>query len=112
MSRFSVPGPSAIDELHDMFIASAEFRAAWREFLIRLQDEGQAARIGERRNFFEANKSLIRDSNVGRYKAVPDFIPRIPFTEERVRRYAEKHYAGRYTRLDIHFRGHFCYIDA
>jgi hypothetical protein len=33
-------------------------------------------------------------------------------TEERLRRYAEQHLAGRYTRLDIRFRGQFCYIDA
>ena len=33
-------------------------------------------------------------------------------TEERIRRYAETHFAGRYTRLDIRFRGQFCYIDA
>jgi hypothetical protein len=33
-------------------------------------------------------------------------------TETRIRRYAEEHYAGRYTRLDIHSRGQFCYIDA
>ena len=33
-------------------------------------------------------------------------------TEARLRRYAEEHLAGRYTRLDIRFRGQFCYIDA
>jgi len=33
-------------------------------------------------------------------------------TEQRLRRYAEEHYAGRYTRLEIRFRGQFCYIDA
>src|ERR687883_879279 len=33
-------------------------------------------------------------------------------TEARLRRYAEEHFAGRYTRLEIHFRGQFCYIDA
>ncbi|NOZ51216.1 MAG: hypothetical protein GXP37_14420 [Chloroflexi bacterium] len=33
-------------------------------------------------------------------------------TEERIKRYAEAHFAGRYTRLDIRFRGHFCYVDA
>jgi hypothetical protein len=33
-------------------------------------------------------------------------------TEQRIRRYAEEHFAGRYTRLDIRFRGQFCYIDA
>jgi len=33
-------------------------------------------------------------------------------TEERIRRYAQRHFAGRYTRLDIRFRAQFCYIDA
>src|SRR5215204_2720654 len=33
-------------------------------------------------------------------------------TEARLRRYAEEHFAGHYTRLDIRFRGQFCYVDA
>jgi hypothetical protein len=33
-------------------------------------------------------------------------------TEDRIRRYAEKHFGNRYTRLDIRFRGQFCYVDA
>jgi hypothetical protein len=33
-------------------------------------------------------------------------------TEQRIRRYAEQHFAGRYTRLDVRFKGQFCYIDA
>lgn len=33
-------------------------------------------------------------------------------TEQRIRKYAEEHFAGRYTKLDIRFRGQFCYIDA
>lgn len=33
-------------------------------------------------------------------------------TEARIRCYAEQHFAGRYTRLDVRFRGQFCYIDA
>ena len=33
-------------------------------------------------------------------------------TEARIRRYAEEHFAGRYTRLEIRFRAQFCYIDA
>ncbi len=33
-------------------------------------------------------------------------------TETRIRHYAETHLAGRYTRLDIRFRGQFCYVDA
>jgi hypothetical protein len=41
---------------------------------------------------------------------IPEAVKRR--TEERIRRYAEAHFAGRYTRLDIRFRGQFCYIDA
>jgi hypothetical protein len=33
-------------------------------------------------------------------------------TEERIQRYAEAHFSGRYTRLDIRFRAQFCYFDA
>lgn len=33
-------------------------------------------------------------------------------TEQRIRAYAEAHYAGKFTRLGIRFRGAFCYIDA
>lgn len=33
-------------------------------------------------------------------------------TEQRIRRFAEQHFAGRYTKLDVRFRGQFCYIDA
>lgn len=33
-------------------------------------------------------------------------------TRERIETFAAAHYAGKYTRLDIRFRGKFCYIDA
>jgi hypothetical protein len=33
-------------------------------------------------------------------------------TEARLRGYAEQHFAGHYTRLDVRFRGQFCYVDA
>lgn len=33
-------------------------------------------------------------------------------TKERVHRYAKTHFDGRYTKLDIRFRSHFCYVDA
>ncbi|MCL4300043.1 MAG: hypothetical protein KJ077_30195 [Anaerolineae bacterium] len=33
-------------------------------------------------------------------------------TEQRLRRYAEAHFASHYSRLDIRFKGQFCYIDA
>jgi hypothetical protein len=32
-------------------------------------------------------------------------------TERRIRLYAEAQYAGKFTRLEIRFRGAFCYID-
>jgi hypothetical protein len=32
-------------------------------------------------------------------------------TEARLHRYAEQHLAGRYTRLDIRFKGQFCYVE-
>jgi hypothetical protein len=41
---------------------------------------------------------------------IPEAVQRR--TAERIRRYAEEHFAGRYTKLDIRFRGQFCYIDA
>jgi hypothetical protein len=33
-------------------------------------------------------------------------------TARRILRYAEQHFAGRYTKLAVRFRGQFCYIDA
>jgi hypothetical protein len=33
-------------------------------------------------------------------------------TEQRIRAYAEAHYGGRFSGLDIRFRGALCYIDA
>lgn len=41
---------------------------------------------------------------------IPETVKRQ--TEQALLRYAEEHFAGRYTRLDIRFRGQFCYIDA
>ena len=32
--------------------------------------------------------------------------------EKRLRRFAEEQFSGRYSRLEIRFRGQFCYIDA
>jgi hypothetical protein len=33
-------------------------------------------------------------------------------TRQRIEKYAAEHYAGKYNRLDVRFRGQFCYIDA
>ncbi len=33
-------------------------------------------------------------------------------TRSRILAYAEKHFAGKYTRIDVRFRGALCYIDA
>jgi hypothetical protein len=43
-------------------------------------------------------------------KTVPELVRRR--TEERIRLCAEERFAGRYTRLDVRFRGQFCYVDA
>ena len=51
----------------------------------------------------------VFDPNSGG-KPVPEAVKR--HTKQRVNRYAEEHFAGRYARLDIRFRGKFCYIDA
>jgi hypothetical protein len=41
---------------------------------------------------------------------IPDAVK--PKVRERILNYAEKHYAGRYNRIEVRFRGKFCYIDA
>jgi hypothetical protein len=56
-----------------------------------------------------ARKQWVFDPDHGGVK-VPAPVKRR--TEERIRRYAQAHFAGRYTRLEIRFRGQFCYIDA
>jgi len=33
-------------------------------------------------------------------------------TKKRIINYAEKHYTGKYTRIDVRYKTHFCYIDA
>jgi hypothetical protein len=33
-------------------------------------------------------------------------------TKNRILRYAEKHFSGKFNHIDVYFRGHFCYIDA
>jgi hypothetical protein len=32
--------------------------------------------------------------------------------KNRILSYAEAHYAGKYTRIEVRYKGHFCYIDA
>ena len=54
-------------------------------------------------------RQWIRDPDSGGVR-IPDAVKLR--TEERIRRYAEEHFKGRYTRLDIRFRGQFCYVDA
>ena len=51
----------------------------------------------------------VYDPGAGGVK-IPEAVRRR--TEQRIRRYAEQRFAGRYTRLEIRFRGKFCYIDA
>jgi hypothetical protein len=55
------------------------------------------------------SKRWVFDPDSGGIK-IPETVKRR--TENRLRRYAETHFADRYTRLDIRFRGQFCYVDA
>ena len=55
------------------------------------------------------SKQWVFDPDSGGVKITESVKKR---TEKRIRDYAETHFAGRYTRLDIRFRGQFCYVDA
>ena len=56
-----------------------------------------------------SSKQWVFDPNSGGVKIKENVKSRL---EKRILRYAESNLAGRYTRLDIRFRGHFCYVDA
>jgi len=56
-----------------------------------------------------SRKQWVFDPDSGGVK-IPETVKHR--TRERIQRYAEAHFAGRYTRLDVRFRGQFCYIDA
>lgn len=56
-----------------------------------------------------ARKTWVFDPDTGGVNIPPAVRTR---TEARIRRFAEEHFAGKYTRLEIRFRGQFCYIDA
>ena len=51
----------------------------------------------------------VRDPHAGRGKISAALRHE---TERRLLAYAEKHCAGTYSKLDIRFRGAFCYVDA
>ena len=43
-------------------------------------------------------------------RAIPDAVQRE--TEQRIQQHAQKSFRGKYTRIDVRFRGKFCYVDA
>jgi hypothetical protein len=51
----------------------------------------------------------VKDPNSGGTKIPPAVQER---TKQRILKYAEANYAGKYIRLDVRFRSQFCYIDA
>lgn len=56
-----------------------------------------------------SRKIWVYDPQVGGMK-IPDAIkPRIC---QRILTHAQKHYTGKYNRIEVWFRGKFCYIDA
>lgn len=54
-------------------------------------------------------KVWVFDPDSGGIK-IPDSVKNA--IERRINNIAEKHFKGKYTRLDIRFKGQFCYIDA
>ncbi len=56
-----------------------------------------------------ARKVWVFDPDSGGVK-IPERLK--PEVVRRINAAAEEHFKGKYTRLDIRFRGHFCYIDA
>ena len=56
-----------------------------------------------------ARKTWVCNPQSGGRK-IPDAIK--AGLRQRILDHAEKHYAGRYNRIEIRFRGQFCYIDA
>ena len=56
-----------------------------------------------------ASEAWGRHPDSGGIKVPPAVQQRI---DQRIRRYAQKHFAGKYTRLEVRFRAQFCYIDA
>jgi hypothetical protein len=54
-------------------------------------------------------KMWVKDPHSGGVK-IPDRIKEK--IKDRIECYANKNYAGKFTRIDVRFRGYFCYIDA
>ncbi len=54
-------------------------------------------------------KQWVYDPGSGGVKIKATIKPEI---EQRICRYAEANFAGRYTKLEIRFRSKFCYVDA
>jgi hypothetical protein len=54
-------------------------------------------------------KMWVYDPQSGGAKIPQKVQPRI---RQRILEHAEKHYAGKYNRIEVRFRGQFCYIDA
>jgi hypothetical protein len=66
-------------------------------------------RLISRRRDMNNKKVWMHTPDAGGVKIPPPVRSRIT---ERITRYAEAQYGGRYSRLDIRCRGVFCYIDA
>ncbi len=54
-------------------------------------------------------RTWVYDPHSGGIKIPPPVQERV---RQRIEKYAEAHYAGKFTRLGIRFRGVFCYIGA
>ncbi len=57
-----------------------------------------------------SKRQWVFDPDSGGVMKIPEAVKQR--TTARIERFAAEHFTGRYTRLDIRFRGQFCYIDA
>ncbi|HET6573504.1 MAG TPA: hypothetical protein VFG68_07875 [Fimbriiglobus sp.] len=55
------------------------------------------------------SRGWVMDPDSGGVPVPPAVRQRVA---DRIRKYADERYAGKFTRLDVRFRGVFCYIDA
>ncbi len=83
------------------------------DFIVSHEKELQRAAAGgplvQRRGPKRPTRVWVRDPHAGGTK-IPESLKEQ--TKQRILAHAAKHYAGKYTRLEVWFKGLFCYIDA
>jgi hypothetical protein len=82
-----------------------------------MQGNGDAQFFGDRtlqwkkclRSLMAQKRVWVKDPHSGGVK-IPDAVRQR--VEQRIQAYAQEHYAGKFNRIEVRFRGALCYIDA